>query len=264
MPELKTDDDVRIVYDDLGRRDGTPIVLCHGLAAAGEQMAADAEHFAALGHRVLVPDLRGHGRSGKPSPLAAEGFAIPRIADDLLAMLEDSGVGPVHWVGNSLGGIVALELLPRHAGRFRTLATFGTAYRLRLPHWGRQVIPLSYALFGPRLTARLSARATTRNVAARPVIEKLVAQFDPEVGRLVAGHLTNYDLIANAARASLPILMLRGGRDTQVNAALGPTLSAMRGRPNFRLVELPEAGHCANLDATEMLRTELLKFWAAH
>ncbi|MHB1104643.1 MAG: alpha/beta fold hydrolase [Devosia sp.] len=264
MAQLVTDDGVAIVYDDLGPRDGVPIVLCHGLAAAGEQLAADAHYFAGLGYRVLAPDLRGHGRSGKPVPLSAENFSIPRMADDLVAMLDDAGVGPVHWVGNSLGGILALELLPRHEGRFRTLATFGTAYRLSLPRWGAQFVPLGYALFGPRLIGGMTARVTTRSLAARPVIEKLVAQFDPQVGRVLVENLSQYDLIANAVAATLPILMLRGGRDAQVNAALGPTLEAMQGRPTFTLVELPEGGHCANLDATEVWRTELLKFWRQH
>lgn len=261
MPELTTDDGVTIVYDDLGPRDGVPLVLCHGLAAAGEQLTADASYFAGLGYRVLVPDLRGHGRSGKPVPLSAAGFSIVRMADDLVAMLDHAGVGPVHWVGNSLGGIVALQLLPLHAARFRTLATFGTAYRLSLPRWGAQLIPLGHALFGPRLIAGMTAWATTRSPAARPMIEKLVAQFDPLVGRLVVENLSRYDLIANATAATLPVLMLRGGRDAQVNAALGPTLSAMQGRRNFSLVEIREGGHCANLDATEMLRAELMTFW---
>jgi 3-oxoadipate enol-lactonase len=263
MARIVTDDGVAIVYDDLGPRDGTPVVLCHGLAAAGEQLLADAEHFAGLGYRVLVPDLRGHGRSGKPVPLSPAGLSIARLAADLAAMLDAASVGPVHWVGNSLGGIVALELLPAHAARFKTLATFGTAYRLSLPRWGARLIPLSHRLLGTALVAGITAQTTTRNAAARPLIAKLVGQFDPEVGRLLVEHLTTYDLIANGVAARLPILMLRGGRDGAVNSALGPTLGAMQGRPNFTLVEVPDGGHCANLDATEMLRAELLKFWEA-
>jgi 3-oxoadipate enol-lactonase len=261
MPQVTTEDGIAIVYDDFGPRDGVPVVLCHGLAAAGEQLVADAEHFAGLGYRVLLPDLRGHGRSGRPATLSAAAFSIPRMADDLALMLDHAAVGPVHWVGNSLGGIVALQLLPLHASRFKTLATFGTSYRLSLPRWSAAVIPLGYRLLGRRLTALLTARATTRNRAARPVIEKLVARFDPQVGRSLAENLVDYDLIANGLQAGLPILMLRGGRDAQVNAALGPTLAAMRERPNFTLVEIPEGGHCANLDATEAWRAELLRFW---
>ena len=55
--------------------------------------------------------------------------------------------------------------------------------------------------------------------------------------------------------------MLRGGRDPQINLVLGPTLRAMRGRPNFTLVEVPHGGHCANLDAPDQVRAELLRFW---
>jgi 3-oxoadipate enol-lactonase len=261
MRQFTTTDDVTLVYDDLGSRQGVPVVLCHGLAAAGEQLAEDAAFFATRGYRVLVPNLRGHGKSGKPMPLVAGAFSIARMANDLVEMLDDAAAAPVHWVGNSLGGIVALEMLANHEARFRTLTTFGTAYALHLPRWIGASIPAGYGIMGAGLTATVTALATTRSRAARPVIAKLIRQFDPKVGRLVAGVLADYDLIGNAAAATLPILMLRGGRDRQVNAALGPTLAAMRERPSFTLVELPEGGHCANLDATEMWRAELLKFW---
>ena len=261
VPEVLTEDGVRIVYDDLGPRDGVPVVLCHGLAAAGEQLRADAEYFAGLGYRVLVPDLRGHGRSGTPAAMRREDFSIARMAEDMAAMLEQAEVGPVHWVGNSLGGILARQLLAGHAQRFRSLATFGTAYRLRLPRWGARLIPLSYALLGPGLNGWVTGRMTTRQAAARPMIALLIEAFDPEVGRLEAENLTSYDLIDNAVRARLPILLLRGGRDGPVNRALRPTLARMQGRENFRLVDLPEGGHCANLDATAAWRAALLRFW---
>jgi 3-oxoadipate enol-lactonase len=260
VPELRTDDGIAIVYDDVGPRGGVPVVICHGLAAAGEQMRADADYFATLGYRVLVPDLRGHGRSGKPAPLTRESLSIGRMAADLVAVLDHAGVPPVHWVGNSLGGILALEMLAQHEARFRTLATFGTAYRLRLPRLGA-LIPLSYRLLGPGLVARVTALTTTRDKAARVLIEKLVRQNDPAVGGPLASNLARYDLIANAERAKLPILMLRGGRDGAVNAGLGPTIAAMEGRANFTLIELSEAGHCANLDATDAWRAALLEFW---
>lgn len=262
MPQFETSDGVTIVYDDVGPRGGAPVVLCHGLAAAGEQLAADAEFFAAHGYRVLVPDLRGHGRSGRPAAMNREAFSIPRMAADLVQMLDEAAVGPMHWVGNSLGGILALEMLGTHEARFATLATFGTAYSLSLPRWSGDLIPLGYALLGPGLTASLTGAVTTRNKPARPLIAKLIRQFDPRVGKLLASNLARYDLTGNAKAARLPILLMRGGRDGPINRALGPTLAAMQGRENFTLVELPEAGHCANLDATEAWRAALLDFWS--
>lgn len=193
--------------------------------------------------------------------MSVEGFAVPRMAKDLLAMLDHAGVGPVHWAGNSLGGILGLELLGTHEHRLRSLATFGTTYSLRLPRWIAHAMGPSYALFGPRRYALMAARGMSRNADAQALIASVVERFDPQVGQLIAQNVARYDLIANAYAARLPILLLRGGRDLQINVVLGATLRAMRKRPNFTLVDLPEGGHCANLDATERVRTELLKFW---
>ena len=263
MPSFTSSDGLRLVYDDVGPRGGTPLVICHGLAATAEQMAADAAYFAGLGYRVLVPDLRGHGRSEKPQPVSPQALSIARLADDLVEMLDHAATGPVHWLGNSLGGILGLELLGAHEHRMRSFATYGTAYALDLPAWGARAIPLAYGIAGRGLVGRLTAWATTRDKAVRPLLEKLVSQFDPVIGGALAANLTRYDLIANAVAARLPILMLRGGLDRSVNAALGPTLAAMGDRPNFTLVELPQGGHCANLDATDAFRAALLRFWEA-
>ncbi len=262
MPIYKSSDGVRLVYENLGPVEGQPVVLCHGLGAAGEQMMEDARFFAGEGYRVLVPDLRGHGRSDRPAKLAAETLSIARLAADALELLDHAGAPRVHWVGNSLGGILALALLPANENRFRTLATFGTAYRLDLPApLATATISAGYALLGPRLTGELTALMTTRNRKARPLIARLIRNLDPQVASTLAGNLARYDLRANASAARLPILLMRGGRDRSINAALRGTLPALEGRPNFTLAELPEGGHCANLDATEAWRSALLEFW---
>jgi pimeloyl-ACP methyl ester carboxylesterase len=258
---VQADDGVTIVYDDWGPQEGDAVLLCHGLAAAGAQMNDDAAFFAAHGFRVLVPDLRGHGRSGKARSDDADGYSFARMGRDMLGVLDDAGVANVHWVGNSLGGILALSLLEQDEARFRTLATFGTAYGQQLPGWTPLLFPLTHALLGRRLKAWLTAALTTRNQAARPLVARLVAASDPQVGRQIAIHACRYDFTAAACAATVPILLLRGGRDTAVNAALAPTLEAMRTRTNFTLVDLPEGGHCANLDATDLWRETLTHFW---
>src|SRR5690606_38313032 len=145
-----------------------------------------------------------------------------------------------------------------------TLATFGTSYRLALPDFWLPLVPLVQRLMGKRLTGWVVAQGTTRNAAARPVIRRLIEGFDPQVGLHLSSNLAHYDVIVNGMAATLPILMLRGGQDRLINAALGPTLAAMSGRPNFSLVDVPDGGHCANLDAAEAVRGELERFWARH
>jgi pimeloyl-ACP methyl ester carboxylesterase len=186
------------------------------------------------------------------------------MAADLVQVLDHAGAGRVHWVGNSLGGILALQMLPAHAGRFRSVVTFGTAYALRLPVAATWLIPLSYAVLGRRLTGIVTAAGTSRHPATRRVIREVLDAYDQRVGRAVATNLARYDLIANGAATDVPILMLRGSLDRGINLALPHTLKTMAGRPNFTLVEVPGAGHCANLDAPEAVRGEILQFWAGH
>ena len=213
---------------------------------------------------MLVPNLRGHGESGKAAGGGLADYTIARMAADLVQMLDHAGAGSVHWVGNSLGGILALELLRNHAARFRTLSMFGTSFALNLPPVGARVIPLSYALLGPRLTAWITARGTTRDPAGRALIAEVLRANDPQVGYAVAVNLCRYDLTDIALTSRVPLLLLRGGQDRAVNRALRRSLPAVRGRPGFTLVEVPKGGHCANLDATGQVRRELLKFWSVH
>ena len=117
---FRASDGVEIGYGVAGPRDGRTVVLCHGLAAAGRQLAGDAKAFAEAGYRVLVPDLRGHGGSGKPAGKAlAKDFSIARLAEDLFDLLDREAVTSIDWVGNSLGGIVALPMVHRAPERFR-------------------------------------------------------------------------------------------------------------------------------------------------
>ncbi|SDG57274.1 alpha/beta fold hydrolase [Pelagibacterium luteolum] len=261
---LTTSDGVELVYGDYGPKTGEPVVLCHGLAAGGVQFTADAMEFANLGYRVLVPDLRGHGRSATPDPAAPRNYTIERMALDLLEVLDNAGTAEVHYVGNSLGGILGLHLLKDHGRRFATLSTFGTSVALNLPGFTASLVPLSYRLTGPALAAKVTAWATTPSPEGRKIVEALIAKFDPQVGRAVVDAVSRYDLSANVAHYSGPYLLIRGAKDRQVNAALKLYLPDLRALPNFTLVDLPNAGHCANLDAPAAFRTTLLDFWRRH
>lgn len=255
----RTSDGVDLVWFDHGSPDGEPLMIVHGMGAGSDQFDADARFFAGKGMRVIVPDLRGHGRSGK-SP--DTNYAITRMAQDLIEILDDAGCGAVDYVGNSLGGILALHLLADHKDRFRTLAMFGTAPALRLPSVTPTLLPLTYRVMGKRAVGWLTARMTTPTSEGRAIIGPLVRDFDPKVARAVGDAVRNYDLTANALAFEKPFLILRGDRDMAVNRALDPRLSALGKKANVRIVRMDGAGHCANLDQPEVFRKAVLEFLA--
>ena len=66
---------------------GEPVLLVHGLTASARSLTGIAEALAPA-HRVIAPDLRGRGRSGKP----ARGYSYAHHAADLIALLDALGI----------------------------------------------------------------------------------------------------------------------------------------------------------------------------
>ena len=100
------------------------LVLQHGNGRSGAfwyaSVPALARHF-----RVVRPDMRGLGRSSRDfDPVS--GLSLDALLGDLLAVLDALGPGPVHYCGESMGGILGLALAALHPARVRTLTIIST------------------------------------------------------------------------------------------------------------------------------------------
>jgi pimeloyl-ACP methyl ester carboxylesterase len=86
---------------------GPPVVLVHGLGGAAPNWRLIAPDLA-RDHRVVIPELPGHGGSA-----ALRAATLDPFADAVLAVLETEDALPVAWIGHSLGGIVGLRAAVR-------------------------------------------------------------------------------------------------------------------------------------------------------
>lgn len=132
--ELKSfeTDDGRLVYRDTG--DGPLLVLLHG-GFLDHGMWDDQVPDLARGHRVIVPDARGHGGSSN----ASRPF---RHTDDLAALLRHLDAGPAVLAGVSMGGATAVDTALEHPGLVRALVVSGAGTSEPEFHdsWSRQVL----------------------------------------------------------------------------------------------------------------------------
>lgn len=238
------------------------ILLVHGLASSGEQFAQDGLHFAEQGFRVIVPDLRGHGLSGVPDGrINAAGFTIPIMAKDLIDILDHAGARDVHWVGNSLGGILALWLLGTpERDRLLSLAVFGSCFSMNLPAQVSHILRAAF-LPGTTATAWITARTTTSSPVGRRAIETAIRQFNVDAGVAIAANVRTYDFVSNALAYKRPLMVLWGGKDHAVNMGLRSDIGKFADRPNFRRIDLPLGGHCANFDMPEAFYKALEQHW---
>jgi pimeloyl-ACP methyl ester carboxylesterase len=145
--------------------DANTLLLVHGWGGDGREWSRHAEILADAGHRVIVPDLRGHGRS----PVPDEGNTPAAMAQDLNALVTRLGAGPVIAVGHSMGGQVVnllavdrpdlvrsvIALDPAHGAHGAELAEIPrrlTAYR---ESGARAAVPLVAGAFSPTAPAGL-------------------------------------------------------------------------------------------------------------
>jgi len=96
-------DGVQIEYEVTG--DGRPVVLLHGFPDSGRLWRHQVPALAAAGFKVIVPDLRGYGRSDKPSEATA--YRLDLLVGDVLAVMSAAGAERAHVVGHDWGAAVA-------------------------------------------------------------------------------------------------------------------------------------------------------------
>lgn len=116
-------DRIRLFHTDLGVSPAPALLLVHGWGGDGREWSPHAETLADR-FRVVVPDLRGHGRSEVP----LTGNTPVEMADDLAALTEALGTGPVIAVGHSMGGQVVNLLAVRHPHAVRSVIALDPAH----------------------------------------------------------------------------------------------------------------------------------------
>jgi len=102
--------------------EGPPLVVVHGLGGAAVNFTLLAPLLARR-HRVLIPDLPGHG---KTEPLE-RAYDLTAYADHVAALAELEGMFPAPLVGYSMGGVIALRLAVSRPERVTALALVAAA-----------------------------------------------------------------------------------------------------------------------------------------
>ncbi len=142
----------RIWYASIGT--GTPVVLLHGGLTSSRSWDAQVPALLAAGHRVILIDSRGHGRSTMgPLPLRYD-----LLAEDVLAVLDHLHLTRPAVIGWSDGAIVALLVAMRAPQRLGAVYAFGANMDKASVRPNADDAPI-LATVAPRLVADYGARS---------------------------------------------------------------------------------------------------------
>jgi aminoacrylate hydrolase len=119
-------------FEEHGPADAPPLILSAGLGGSGAYWRPNVAALAA-GHRVILYDHRGTGRSDRSLP---PGLQIEAMADDVVALMDGLGLERAHFVGHAAGGLIGLILALRTPERIASLVVVNGWTRLD-PHFAR-------------------------------------------------------------------------------------------------------------------------------
>ncbi len=228
-------------------------------------------------------DLPGFGRS---EPARRGGYTLAALSRRAAQLVEHRGRGPVHLIGNSLGGAVAVHLAASRPELIRTLTLVSPAMPDLRPRKGADpllpllVVPGAAAIAERRLL-RMNPRARAQAVIdlcfADPslVPENRMAEAEAEVARrnelpyamdafvrtlraLIGTYLSPGpgSLWRAAARIQAPTLVIWGNQDRVVDSSLADRVA--RVIPDSRLLVLEQVGHVAQLEKPETVARAVL------
>lgn len=232
-----------LAYDAEG--EGEPIVQLHGLTSSrARDRVLGTDLLSGLGEwRRIRYDARGHGRSTGPRTPAA--YAWPRLADDLLALLDQVAPGAaVHGVGQSMGSGTLLYAALREPSRFATLtlAIPPTAWAARRAQrkvylHGADMIERRGLAYWAALNSRVPlppAVGPDRPVTLPDVAEDLL----PWVYRGAA--MTDLPALETLAALQVPTLLLAWVGDPSHPLATAQALAAILPVAHLVVAETPE------------------------
>lgn len=252
--------------DDSGK---TPVVCLHGLTRNSRDFEGLAPHIAALGHRVIVPDMRGRGQSAYAEDSAT--YAVPTYIADVMALLEQEGIDRYVSVGTSMGGLMTMLIAqfapakiagavindigpvvdPRGIDKIKTYLGKGGSF----PTWMHaarsleEVHGASHPTFDTNDWITMAKRSMTLCNNGRIAFDydmKIADPFNEADDNAVPPDLWP----GFEALAGKPLLLVRGGVSEILSEE---TLAEMQKRaPDADTVVVPKAGHAPTLDEPEV------------
>jgi pimeloyl-ACP methyl ester carboxylesterase len=247
--------------------DGAPIVVSCALATTSENWRPQVAPLCDAGMRVVLWDLRGHGRSDAPDDASA--YTMPKVVDDLARVLDWAAPGqPAVLAGHSFGGLASLHLALRDPARARALVMIGSGPGFKSPdaqaRWQAQnertagfVLARGMQAFAERGAASLVGQNpdTPAARAASAAISAQSAQGIAHFARNVAGPAE--PVLDRLGEIAVPSLVLVGDRDEQFLRAADVMAARIS---KAEKVTLAGAGHIANLDAPAAFDAALIGF----
>ncbi|CAM3627846.1 AB hydrolase-1 domain-containing protein [Bordetella sputigena] len=243
-----------------GAATGPCVLFSHSIMTTHAMWRPQFDMLCRAGYRVIAYDARGHGASTvSPAP-----YTVRQLGDDVIGLLDAMNIQAVHFVGLSLGGIVAFDLAARHPRRLASAVICDA--RADAPEsfarpWDER-IALARAEGMQALASPTVARwfgAAARETEEARAVHRLICDTPVEGFAGTAMALKRFDFLAGLAGIRLPVTLVCGDND----GVLPEEMSSLAKRiPGAVLEMIADAGHLPNIENAAAFNAALARHFA--
>ena len=245
-------DNMRMYYTEHGQPNGPPLLLLHGFTGNGDFWASQLPVFGAS-YRLIIPDLRGHGRTDNPGGIQSMNHR--QFARDIIALCQALKIERAAFCGQSTGAMLLLSLaVDAPSLPVATIHSGGTHY------FGEECIAMLRQVSPETIDDAWRAYVQTAHMALGPDHWRSVI--------LAFHNLHTHDRqedfpdLAELQTITTPVLLIHGDRDELFPVEMPQELYRLL--PNAELCILPKTNHTPPEEHPSWFNDITLDFLAHH
>ncbi len=257
--------DIELYYEVAGQ--GQPMVFVHGLGSSTRDWENQVSFFARY-FQTITFDLRGHGKTDKPSGP----YTMAQMTEDCIALLRALNTGPAHIVGLSLGGMLAFEIALRAPDLYKTMTIVNSGPEVPAGTRKQQLILLKNYIQRVLIVRLLGMRAMGKALSERLFIKPEQAELrrvfverwaenDPHAYLAALRAIGGWSVLDQVHRILCPTLVLAADGDYTSVAFKESYVSRM---PRAELVIIPDSRHMTPIERPVALNEALMLFLSRH
>lgn len=244
---------------------GAPIIFMHGIGGGANTFDSQLENLS--NYRRISWNMPGYGSSeANPWPPSFES-----LSSSLARFIESLSLTTVHLVGQSIGGMIALEHALRRADQVATLTLIASTPRFgsgddsfKNEFLKARLAPLDEGMTMAQLAAKAAPALTGTNTDEHCMaeIERIMSKISLKTWRGILQTLVTFDRKTELDSIAQPCCVIAGSDDNNSPAKTLQKMASALPNAEFHLID--GAGHMVNQEAPDMINTILNRFIGQH
>jgi 3-oxoadipate enol-lactonase len=243
--------------------EGAPAVMLSNSLMSSHRMWDPQIDALTASYRVLRYDTRGHGAS----ETTAGPYDMEQLADDAATLIRHTGIGPVHFVGLSMGGMIGQQLAVRHPSLVATLSLCDTASEMPTrAMWDDRIATARAQGIAGLVDGTIKRWFVAGFIAREPQVIEGVRRMI--LGTGVEGYIACASAVRDMSQTHLlrrivaPTQVIVGREDPACTLAASEVLAREIAGARLRVID--DAAHLANIEKPQEFTDLLLGFIGQH